>query len=283
MTIWKLTFDEIRQRPEISDILSALERGFEKFGIDFYLIGALAKDISMTGKHGKKPGRITRDIDLAVLINDKERYTELKKYLTTEENFISRKENEFVLIWEDKTHIDLMPFSDIADAEGEFTIGGLGFTIEVPGFLEIFETALQEVELEGKHRFKICTLPGIVILKLFAWDDRPEDRKKDIVDISGILEHYFQISSDKIYDNFSKLFDWENTSLSQIAATVLGWEMKEIAARNEKIHQRIERILNEQTMGLEKSKMAAIMTEIRGNTAEENLTIIQKLKEGFLR
>jgi len=40
----------------------------------------------------------------------------VKKYLIEVEGFVPYKENAFVLIWKDKTQVDLIPF-------GELTIG----------------------------------------------------------------------------------------------------------------------------------------------------------------
>jgi len=55
MSFYKINFEQLRQDPQISEMLSALERGLERFGIDFYLVGALArddiKDISDILKH----------------------------------------------------------------------------------------------------------------------------------------------------------------------------------------------------------------------------------------
>ena len=39
MSTYKLNFEQIRQDVKLGTMLEALERGFEKFGIDFYLIG----------------------------------------------------------------------------------------------------------------------------------------------------------------------------------------------------------------------------------------------------
>jgi predicted nucleotidyltransferase len=36
-------------------------------------------------------------------------------------------------------------------------------------------------------------LSGIIILKLLAWDDRPEERREDKKDISDILHHFFNM------------------------------------------------------------------------------------------
>ena len=62
------------------------------------------------------------------------------------------------------------------------------------------------MDLEGKHQFKFCTLPGIVILKLLAWDDRPEKRQGDILDISDILQNYFSMHDQEIWNNHFDLF-----------------------------------------------------------------------------
>ena len=119
----------------------------------------------MSGINKIAPRRTTGDMDFAVLINDKGTYEALKEYLIKTEGFHPTKENAFVLIWKDKTEVDLMPFGAIEDEDGKVTIEGTGYTtIHMPGFTEVHEEGLPELELEGKHQFKFCTLPRIVIL-----------------------------------------------------------------------------------------------------------------------
>ena len=48
---------------------------------NFYLVGAVARDVWMSGIHKIAPRRTTTDIDFAVLINDKGTYEALKEYL----------------------------------------------------------------------------------------------------------------------------------------------------------------------------------------------------------
>lgn len=282
MSSYKINYDQLRQQPEISEMLSALERGFEKFGIDFYLVGAVARDVWMSGINKIAPRRATGDIDFAVLINDKGTYEELKNYLVQAEGFHPYKGNAFVLIWEDKTEVDLLPFGAIEDEDGKVTTSGLGLTnISLQGFTEVYEDGLPELDLEGKHQFKFCTLPGIVLLKMIAWDDRPEKRRDDIKDISDILNHFFNMYDNKIWDNHSDLFADENAKLEHIAARVMGREMKKIAIRNEKLYSRIEGILETNTVDIANSKMAAIMIEYFGNTMEDNVELLKQLKQGF--
>ncbi len=97
MNTYKLNYNQLRQNPTIAEMLFALERGFQKFDIDFYLVGAVARDAWMSIKD-KKASRTTGDIDFAVLINTKTIYQNLKEYLTEYEDFAPSSQNAFVLI-----------------------------------------------------------------------------------------------------------------------------------------------------------------------------------------
>jgi predicted nucleotidyltransferase len=164
---YKINFDGMRLQPGFSDALAALERGFSGFGIDYYLIGAVSRNVWLSGINGITPRRTTADVDFAVFINDQGVYEQLKEYLTTIEGFQPYKENAFVLIWKDGTEIDLLPFGAIEDENRKVTVQGTGYTsIHVDGFKEVYDQQLPEVELSENHRFKCCTLPGIVLLKL---------------------------------------------------------------------------------------------------------------------
>jgi len=203
-------------------MLDALERAFDKFGIDFYLVGAVSRDVWMSGVNKFIPRRTTGDIGFAVLINNKGIYEKLRDYLVETEGFTPSRENAFVFIYKDGRQVDLLPFGAIEDEERRVTVQGTGFTsVHVDGFKEVYEKMLPEVEL-GKHRFKFCSLPGIILLKLIAWDDRPEARRDDVLDISDILNHYFEMNSDEIWEKHNDLFASEDADLKNIAAIVVG-------------------------------------------------------------
>ena len=282
MNSYKINYKQIRQNPEIAEMLSALERGLEKFGVDFYLVGAVARDVWMSGINNIDPRRTTGDIDFAVLINDKGTYEALKEYLIEKEGFNPYKENAYVLIWKGQTEVDLLPFGAIEDEEGKVTMSGLGLiNINLQGFTEVYKEGLPQLDLEGEHQFKFCTLPGIVVLKLIAWDDRPEARRDDIKDISDILNHFFGMYDEEIWKNHHDLFNEEDVDLKYIAARVMGREINKIAKKNEKLFTRIREILDRNTEDIPNSKMAAIMVEYFDNTVEDNVLLLQQLKQGF--
>lgn len=59
----------------------ALQRGFDHCGIDFYIVGAVARDIWLTQIYDEPDRRTTKDLDLAVFINDTTEYEALQTWL----------------------------------------------------------------------------------------------------------------------------------------------------------------------------------------------------------
>ncbi|MFV5692903.1 hypothetical protein ACM55K_12825 [Flavobacterium sp. LT1R49] len=283
MSIYKISFKQLQQQPHISEMLTALENGLNKYNIDFYLVGAVARDVWMTAINDIPPSRVTGDIDFAVFINDKNTYADLREYLINIEGFIPYKGNGFVLKWKNIIQIDLMPFGEIEAKPSNVTIEGTGLTsLNMPGFKEIYDSGLPEAELEEKHRFKFCTLPGIVLLKLLAFQERPEIRRDDIKDISKILKHFFDMYADEIYENHNDLFGDKDINLNWIAARVLGRDMGKIARLNEDLFLRIRKLLKKNTVDIHSSDIAKIMAEFFQNTIEENVKLLEQVKIGYL-
>jgi predicted nucleotidyltransferase len=281
MSSYKITFEQLRLQKELDQLIAALERGFGHFGIDFYLVGAVSRNVWMSGIHNLSPRRTTNDIDFAVLINDKGIFEAIKEYLVTIEGFSPYNGNSFVLIWKDGTQVDLLPFGDIEDQDRRVTIQGKGYTsIYVDGFREVYEEGLPEITVGESNTFKVCTLAGIIVLKLIAWDDRPEVRRDDILDISDILHHFFAMNDDMIWDEHNDLFT-EDPDLLLVAARVVGRLIKKIVDRNDKLRERITQILSTNSGEPEQSRMGAIMTEYFNKTVEDCTHIIKEILTGL--
>jgi predicted nucleotidyltransferase len=278
--ILKIPFNKIRQEGNYKKLLEAAERGFNKFNIDYYLVGATARDVWMRGVHEVTPRRATSDIDFAILVKDSEQFGELKEYLIQVEGFVPYKENAFVLIWEDKIQVDLIPFGDL-EKDGVVTVKGTGFTsMNVEGVREVFEEASEEIQIEGSKRFKICTLAGIVILKLIAWDDRPEIRGDDIDDIADILRHYFHFNSEAIWEKHFDLFV-DNAGLDEIASQYLGREIGKIVVKNPKLKERVLGILDHGISDIKSNKLDELLAKKLDNTIEFCRSLIFRIINGI--
>jgi predicted nucleotidyltransferase len=76
-----------------------------------------------------------------------------------------------------------------------------------------------------------------VLLKLVAYDGRPEKRLKDARDIANIIENYFDLQTDLVYDQHNDIFNVAEDALNQlfleeVSAEVLGREIKKIIKDN---------------------------------------------------
>jgi len=278
--ILKIPLNKIRQEGNYKELLDALERGFRRFSIDFYLVGATARDVWMRGLHEVTPKRATSDLDFAVMLKDSEQFGELKKYLIEVEGFVPYKENAFVLIWKDRTQVDLIPFGDLEN-EGVVTVKGTGFTsMNVEGVREVFEEASAEIQIDDNTQFKVCTLSGIVLLKLIAWDDRPEVRGDDIDDVADILRHYFRFNSEAIWEKHFDLFI-DDAGLDEIASQYLGREIGKIVIKNLKLKDRILDILERGISDTKSNGLDELLAKMLDNTIEFCRSLISHLINGI--
>jgi predicted nucleotidyltransferase len=266
---------------ELKQVFQALEQTFQKTGTDFYVIGALAKDIWF--KLGNKTMRMTRDVDFAVLVGSKEEYETVRNYLIEHHHFVGTKENAFVLIAPGNVQVDLLPFGEIA-IQDAVHIEGQGLTsIRVNGFAEVYQQGTEEMQLETGHQFQIATLPSIVLLKLIAYDDRPERRLKDPRDIANIIDVYFDLQADHIYTNHLDQFTDENDQRTpkQIAALVIGKEIKQLVKDNPELLNRLSSILEAHLNAGEDSQFIRQMVQENKMTVEENMIYLITMYAGL--
>lgn len=275
---YKIDFKSLRQEG-LKPMFKALEKAFNAMGIDFYLVGAIARD-TWFAHHGVRPEG-TKDVDVAVYIPYKENYEMLRAYLCEKEGFRASGQNQFVLFSPEGWEVDLLPFGEI-EIEGKVMLDGTGLTrLSVNGIREVYENGTEEVEFENDHIFKVSTLPGIVILKLIAYDDRPEIRQKDISDIKLIIEHYFNIEIEIIYEFHNDLFDADR-DLSHIAARVLGRQMKNIFVRSISVEERIISIIQKEIDNPENSKIAELMVTGTDHDINSAIELLMEILEGIL-
>jgi predicted nucleotidyltransferase len=163
-----MSLNEIREG-ELKDVFSAIEQAFKAIGIDFYIIGATARDV-WYAKSNKSFSR-TKDVDFAVLVGSEEEYLALRKYLKEHYNFKDTKQNALVMFAPGNIQVDILPFGEI-EINDAIDFKGQGLTsINVNGFSEVYQSGTITIELLTGHNFKIATLPSIVLLKLIAFDD----------------------------------------------------------------------------------------------------------------
>jgi len=261
----------------LKEVFIQISETCKELEIEFFIVGAIARNIWYVSND--KNSRGTKDIDFGVYISDVKKYNELKTVLREKYKYQESKENAFCLITRDEKQIDLLPFGEIEN-EGQVIIEGQGLTtVKLDGFKEAFEFGTEEIKI-GNETYKSCSIPGVMILKLIAYDDRPDKRIKDIVDINSICLNYPSLESDFIWSNHFDLYEG-NLEHAEVGIIVLGREMKKLVKDNKELVKRLIKIMDKAIN--EESPMLTIMIQnVETETIDKKKSIIEKLKLGFI-
>lgn len=65
-----ITLTELYLHPSIAEMLKAMEPVFAALEIDYYVVGAVARDIHLSADLNSAALRKTNDVDLAILVNN---------------------------------------------------------------------------------------------------------------------------------------------------------------------------------------------------------------------
>ena len=260
----------------LKDVFIQISETCKELEIDFFIIGAIARNIWYVSNNENSRG--TKDIDFGVYVSDVKKYNELREELKSNYGYKESTENAFCLITQDGKQIDLLPFGEI-EKEGQVIIEGKGLTkVNLDGFKEAFEFGVNEVEI-GEEKYKACSIPGVMILKLIAYDDRPNRRIKDIVDINSICLNYPALEADFIWGNHFDLYEGDIEHY-EVGVIVLGREMKKLVLTNSDLENRIISIIDK-AIEQESPVLSLMIQNSEDETIEDKKYILEKLKFGF--
>jgi predicted nucleotidyltransferase len=237
--------------PFFKESFECIDKVMQELQVPYYLVGVNAIALELL-KHGIKPSRGTKDIDFAIMISSLKEYEKISAALEEKEfnkvaapwTFYSERFN---------VAIDLLPFGEI---EENYTVNfNERYTdLHLLGFREVMEESVQ-VHIEEKIA-NIPPLPGMVILKLIAWSDRPEERSDDLPDILKIIQHYYDLKWDEIVEQHYDTLVKDPFDQLLIAAEVLGRNSRLYLQKSEAISTKILQLLENNLQDATKSAIA---------------------------
>ena len=132
------------------------------------------------------------------------------------------------------TKIDFVPFGEIESPPGQITFQNKSQTVmNMAGFTEVFESALT-VRLNADFVIKIVSPVGLALLKLFAWNDRFQN--KDVSDFWLIVKNYLDVADNqaRIYDEYADWLKEADYDFEIAGAKLLGIDIAEISLNETK-------------------------------------------------
>lgn len=230
------------------DVFREIARITSEQGINFFVVGALARDMIMGLGYGVEIRRATEDIDCGVRVEGWEQFERLKGGLVGTGMFRADGRQRQRIIYQNRIRVDIVPFGAVGDEKGmiawppdrEFVMNTLGFD-------EAYRDAVT-VRLAADIEVPVSSLAGLALMKLIAWSDRRHAYHKDALDLGFIMTNYLDSGNqERVYgeggDNTDLLnedFDYDLAS-----ARLLGRDVGRLVT--ERSYAAVTAILDEQT------------------------------------
>ncbi|MBZ5857536.1 nucleotidyl transferase AbiEii/AbiGii toxin family protein [Flavihumibacter profundi] len=247
--------------PIIIGMLKDLEKVFKQHDVDFYIVGAVARDIHLSAIPGKAAFRATKDVDLAILLASEEQFYAVKQSMLATGTFEAHPTEPIKIFYKKSIEVDLLPFGAIENNSSETILNKPKvFVLDVPGFQEAY-SSITTIDIDGTN-INVCAIEGIVLLKLIAFDDRPS-RTKDISDIDHIIMVYFELYDTAVFnDSFDvmELYDTnESNYLSLVSARVIGRKMSNLLLHSPSLKNRVEGILTKRPIDTWQAMLSGLL------------------------
>jgi predicted nucleotidyltransferase len=222
--------------PIIVSIMRAVDAVAHELHLSYFLIGAMARDVLLGHVFGLTTGRATRDIDFAFALEGWEQFQQLQERLIASGHFVAVHMVTHRLLFRPGGHVqdhmvDLLPFGGVA--QPMHTIAwppDMQILMRVAGYGEALETALL-VQVAAGLMIRIVSLPGLAMLKLFAWQDRGRDDAKDAIDLVTLCRCYAEAGNlARLYEEGMPALQAVGFDVELAGAWLLGKDMAALAS-----------------------------------------------------
>ncbi len=175
-----------------------------ELSIDVLVVGATARDLIFEAAFNVDVRRATRDIDFAINVADWSAFERLRDRLVSNSDFEDQGTAHRLHPPDSGLWIDIIPFGAIADRDGKLRWPNEPeVEMSTLGFAEAINTAIRCKVADTPPLELLVVHPAVLImLKVFAWQDRRHIKQADAQDAAYAMSRYL-----KLDDNEARLFD----------------------------------------------------------------------------
>ena len=214
------------------EALRIFSRILHQEGRRFVLIGATVPQVVFDSREGDLgPGsRETKDVDALAEVNSWSDFARLSERLLREGFRQGRAAHEFS--FGDEVRIDLIPFGPALIEQDKLSWPDGGAIMNACGLEEALDCAREE-EIADRFTLPMVTIPGLVLTKIIAYLDRPEERTHDLIDILYCFEHYeTKPPASRRFDLAESQVEDRPINYDEAGAYLLGVEVAALARPN---------------------------------------------------
>jgi predicted nucleotidyltransferase len=265
-------------------ILRSLSQAAAVLKFDYFVTGAMARDLVLVNVFGLAPGRATRDIDFGVAVEGWDQFEALTRYLCDNGPFQPQPTVAHRLHYPTGTvwvPVDLIPFGRITDVDGQIAWPPKNDVVmTVAGFREAQASGIRLV-IEEDLIVPVASIAGLTILKLLAWLDRKAVTNKDASDLYQILSQYGDAgNNDRLYGDAFTLLEEAEYDIPMAGARLLGRDSASLC--EDDTIRRIQSLLHKEDL-VEKLilQMNQVVNPI-GDQVDRATAYVGMFRRGFL-
>lgn len=266
-------------------VMRAVADAAAQLGLATFMMGATARIILLEHVFGLQPGRATRDIDFAFALENWNQFQDLKRHLTSSApcHELASVVQRLIFKPADSRHdyvVDLIPFGGLEGADNSIAWPpDMSVLINVAGYRDAHAAAVP-VELEPGLVIPIASIPGIAVMKLFAWVDRGQEDPKDAMDLVTLLRQYHEAGNqDRVYEDALPALETVAYDIELTGAWLLGWDASTMASTETR--RRLDALFAQPTlMGRLATDMARAL-RARDDALGYSRALLEQFQRGF--
>jgi predicted nucleotidyltransferase len=213
---------------EVNSVVSEL-------GLPYFVAGATARDIVLTNIFGLNTGLATRDVDFAFAVENWEQFETIKTKFVSRGKFKPADKEVHRLYYKPRNGgkgypIDIIPFRGVEQPPNTIVWPpDLGIIMNVAGYEEALATSTA-VQIQPDLIVQVVSLPGLALLKLFAWTDRGNRDTKDALDLVTLLRTYNEAGNqDRLYGEEFRMLEAAGFDPVLAGPQLLGKDIRSLA------------------------------------------------------
>jgi predicted nucleotidyltransferase len=230
MTLMLFDFSQKADLKPLALVVSALQAVARPAGMDFFLIGAAARDLLLRYAYGMAAQRQTEDVDCAVALENWAAFDQLRAALLANGEFVERPGSVLHrLRHKSGLPLDIVPFGGIERADRTIAWPPDQSTVlDCFGAREAFSQSVN-VRLPENVDLRVASIPAQAVLKIMAWQDRKHTHPgRDAPDMLLFMRCYMDCDNlDRAVSEHADLFSAGDYDHETAGACLLG---RDIAA-----------------------------------------------------
>lgn len=220
--------------PIAVEVLRAVDAVAQTLAIDYFVAGAMARDILFKHVLGFDPELFlaTLDIDLAVCVSSWEQFDVLKTRLIESGEFSLGRGGAQRLFYSGMYPVDLVPFGGVAARDG--SVGWppeRDIVMNVTGHDDVLKSAVS-IAVAPDLVIPVSSPAGLAMLKIFAWLDRgATTHDKDARDLALLFSLYIStIDPVDLYGRESDTLEAVDHEHERASVRLLGSHIRRMAS-----------------------------------------------------